>query len=1504
MISEKPKVTEQETPADEPWPDFADPKYGGDWNKFSDDWDARDKLERERQPKAWVRSVCSYFRDFLATDFKKSRAPKRVIRSRDGRGGLTGISLEKYPELYRDIWERLSQPLGPDLSFEIKVRRGKYKTRLSSNLVKVIEKHINTISADELRRVEDQAKGTARDYRENFSNDSERYSDEILNHIKTNLLRVVISPFIEQLDKFFGDNKNSYNLEEELGMRLIQQISEPILSAIKSVIADNDFGEIDELIGDACDLDSIRQKFLAYFQNFSTSDFYRDLSELRSTVGLNDNFQVYIYTCAVRFGENRYPLFYFPVEVSLSDSVFTIKADPHLFINKKAVDFASGEITRDVGHQVYFLVPERILYLSEGDSFLTSIQHTLDELVAGLSLNGSIDLATFGSQKVFRSRIDVDNSLHFAAFDQSDESLLNDYEELLTILESESGVAQDFNSLIRNFMFSNNESFDQVVNDKWNELNLSDRLVYESPVRLNEEQRKIIIGLNLKDCHFVAVEGPPGTGKSHTITACVFDAIRQNKNVLILSDKKEALDVAENKIRDTFRTVRLNKNIQDPILRLGKQGSTYTKILSPDTIAQLQKIHQIALKSSIDLNKKIDQEMESIKAKIKEIEVKTKEIDIQKIAKSQRDEGQLDRFFKDAENAFRDPLFIQGICAVKHIGDFIGTHDIRTLFGRWKKPITLDHLDGFLAIQRKINAGKERVTITEAMRFFKGFSADNLSRLGHLISEYQSCKYPIVGFLFTKNRVRKIDRMLGSEFQCVSALNAHTNLEMLEQAEDGFQTAISDLKLAGIKEGMDVSLALFQYLQNIEIAYEDINSIRGAVKDYRSLVENDDAGYLKELGINESNLEMFVSDSTYSDLTNLEKLAAHAEQIREIVAIFSGVPDIDYVEEQSHLGKLQAQRLANIVDGRVVEFATKKKNTAAQIKTIIRKKQKFPKELFENLKEAFPVIISSIRDYAEYVPLEKGIFDLVIIDEASQVSIAQALPAFIRAKKILVLGDRKQFSNVKTSNASKAMNRSYRNEMLGKFQNEEKPNLAMQNQIEVFDIKTSVLDFVERIANLKIMLQKHFRGYPDLIGFSSQYFYGYALQSVKIRGKRIEDVIEFVQVDDDNLNELNRNVNQPETEAIIIELERLSQLATPPDVCVITPHTEQQRHIYYEVLKREDSSLLMEKLKLRVFTFDTCQGEEAHTILYSMVATQTRDRLNYIFAKDIKGDDVEDLLRLQRLNVGFSRAKERVCFFHSKPIKDFSGSIHTALSHFQTAIKEAKKFPGVGNTDRKSPMETKVLHWLRQVPLLTELGENVEIEAQFKIGDYLQQIDSTYIHPKYKVDFLIKVRNEDKETLIVIEYDGFKEHFTDLSEVDASNYEFYMKPDDIERQKILEGYGYKFLRINRFNVGADPVRSLDERLRRIVGNVNVPPATPELITEDHDKLQSLEDGKSKICSRCKEVRKIEEFYDATLKNRYGRVCLRCKGHRPPKKTEKVAQVSLLKNHIAINPHHR
>ncbi len=59
---------------------------------------------------------------------------------------------------------------------------------------------------------------------------------------------------------------------------------------------------------------------------------------------------------------------------------------------------------------------------------------------------------------------------------------------------------------------------------------------------------------------------------------------------------------------------------------------------------------------------------------------------------------------------------------------------------------------------------------------------------------------------------------------------------------------------------------------------------------------------------------------------------------------------------------------------------------------------------------------------AQYVHLKNQSFDVVVIDEASQVSLAQAIPALLRAKRVVVFGDEHQFSNVKTMQNSNERN--------------------------------------------------------------------------------------------------------------------------------------------------------------------------------------------------------------------------------------------------------------------------------------------------------------------------------------------------------------------------------------------------------------------------------------------------------------------------------------------------
>lgn len=103
-----------------------------------------------------------------------------------------------------------------------------------------------------------------------------------------------------------------------------------------------------------------------------------------------------------------------------------------------------------------------------------------------------------------------------------------------------------------------------------------------------------------------------------------------------------------------------------------------------------------------------------------------------------------------------------------------------------------------------------------------------------------------------------------------------------------------------------------------------------------------------------------------------------------------------------------------------------------------------------------------------------------------------------------------------------------------------------------------------------------------------------------------------------------------------------------------------------------------------------------------------------------------------------------------------------------------------------------------------------------------------------------------------------------------------MKAEDVERQKVLESYGYRFLRINRFNLGKDPVHTLDERLVRIAQDV-LQAAKPHALVETvKQETNGLANGDMRQCSVCNEVKAIEEFRDMTLARGYGRKCHSCK----------------------------
>jgi hypothetical protein len=501
------------------------------------------------------------------------------------------------------------------------------------------------------------------------------------------------------------------------------------------------------------------------------------------------------------------------------------------------------------------------------------------------------------------------------------------------------------------------------------------------------------------------------------------------------------------------------------------------------------------------------------------------------------------------------------------------------------------------------------------------------------------------------------------------------------------------------------------------------------------------------------------------------------------------------------------------------------------------------------------------------------------------VSIAQAFPALLRAKKILVLWDKKQFSNVKTSLASIKQNREYLSRLHENFIENIWNNPSQLIRLDIFNIKSSILDFVEHICNYETMLKKYFRWYKEIISYSNKFFYTNNLQVMKIRWKNIDEVLRFDFIKHDWRIETKQNTNSLEIEHVLEELKKIKESWVKKSVWIITPHTNQQKAFVDAINKAADRDYYINDLKLKIMTFDSCQWEERDIIYYSMVATNEDDRLRWVFAKNLNEIDLDEeewKLKAQRLNVWFSRAKEEIVFVLSKPISNFNWEIHNTLQHYWNELESAKNEPKENDTDSASPMEKKVLNYILQTDIYQNNKENILFKAQFEIWKYLKQLDATYVHPNYKVDFLFAYTNptSKKETKIIIEYDWFKEHYKELENIDDSNHESYLKEDDIYRQKILEGYWYKFIRLNKFNIGRNPIRTINNKLESLINWTEEKIENDTVINEIKENIEWLSTWALKTCPWCWELRKIEDFKDPSLKSWMWKLCRMCKRWKP------------------------
>ena len=453
---------------------------------------------------------------------------------------------------------------------------------------------------------------------------------------------------------------------------------------------------------------------------------------------------------------------------------------------------------------------------------------------------------------------------------------------------------------------------------------------------------------------------------------------------------------------------------------------------------------------------------------------------------------------------------------------------------------------------------------------------------------------------------------------------------------------------------------------------------------------------------------------------------------------------------------------------------------------------------FRNILELFPFWTAEIRNLGQLFPLQANLFDLIVVDEASQVNLAEILPAFYRGKNICIVGDHNQL-NLKATGLSFGLTESFDEKIWNKYNGNYIQYSGAQDKCLVVK-KASILDFIRSehysFPITEVMLEEHFRSLPQLARYTSKTFYKdennadnsegklkimtetpdrMSLQCFKgifVNGKRdTENNNKYIIKEAETTIELIKYLTNPEGYQNTLFA---SQFGFPKHIersnftIGIISIIRDQCSLIEEKINEKISDEIKDKHKIMVGTPEEFQGSERDIIIFSLCLDEN--------CKGGHGHFQDK----QRFNVATSRAKYFTYFLYSKFPYSFDKVFHylNTLSggvefSDQPSEIEIKKLPKFKPEKLESDFERQVHFWL----------ENY-IKKRNQASNYITIHNQIVSCGQKRLDFVLF--NEKTQKSAAVEVDGFyhfnlgglKQHYTD---------------DHLERMDILQRAGWKII---------------------------------------------------------------------------------------------------------------
>lgn len=395
------------------------------------------------------------------------------------------------------------------------------------------------------------------------------------------------------------------------------------------------------------------------------------------------------------------------------------------------------------------------------------------------------------------------------------------------------------------------------------------------------------------------------------------------------------------------------------------------------------------------------------------------------------------------------------------------------------------------------------------------------------------------------------------------------------------------------------------------------------------------------------------------------------------------------------------------------------------------------RDAMERAYKAVPCWVLPQWRVSETIPAEIGLFDLVIVDEASQSDI-WALPALLRGKKLLVVGDHKQVSPSAVGTAEERVR-----ELVTRFLDGQPHGSEMTPDKSIYDLARVVF------AGNSVMLKEHFRSVAAIIEFSNREFYEGDIKPLRVpkANERLDPPLVDIYVKGGHRH---KDVNKPEARAIVQEIAKI--IADPSfagrSIGVVTLMGTEQASYIHELITQEIPPAEIVARRISVGPPPVFQGRERDIMMVSMV----------IGPGDRGAANRADMH--QRFNVAMSRARDRMYLFRSISDRDTREDSLTGLvlQHFKQPFRQDAKKVDVLRDKCQSGFEIEVFDEL--------------VERGYRV---LPQVPSG----GYFIDFVVEGREGRR---LAIECDGDRFHGPG------------QWADDMARQRVLERAGWTFWR--------------------------------------------------------------------------------------------------------------